>query len=102
MNNYADVTTKSAQREYESTQIPVKRYHSFEYKANTWKNSQRVIVKVEVSNAGLNIRYITTSIRNVRARELYENGYCARGSAELRIKDHKIYLHSDRMSCENF
>jgi len=102
LNELAEITIKSAQQEYERSGKPVKRYHSFEYKANTWRHSQRVIVKVEVNNMGLNIRYITTSIRNVRTRELYENGYCARGSAELRIKDHKIYLHSDRMSCETF
>jgi len=33
---------------------------------------------------------------------LYENGYCARGAAELRIKDHKTYLKSDRTSCNKF
>jgi len=36
------------------------------------------------------------------AKALYEQGYCARGAAELRIKDHKTYLLSDRMSCNSF
>ena len=37
-----------------------------------------------------------------RAKNLYEIGYCARGNAELRIKDHKTYLKSDRTSCHKF
>ncbi len=63
---------------------------------------ERVNVKVEVSNTGTNIRYIVSSLKNVRTKALYEQGYCARGAAELRIKDHKTYLLSDRMSCNSF
>ena len=51
---------------------------------------------------GMNIRFIASSLRNVKATELYEKGYCARGAAELRIKDHKAYLASDKMSCSRF
>jgi len=102
LDKYSDTTIESAKREYAATGKPVKRYHSFEYRANSWEHLHRVVVKVETNSIGLNVRYITSSIRFIRARELYENGYCARGSAELRIKDHKTYLHSDRMSCENF
>ncbi|NLN95710.1 MAG: hypothetical protein GX128_06025, partial [Bacteroidales bacterium] len=31
-------------------------------------------------------------------KALYENAYCARAGAELRIKDHKTYLKSDRIN----
>jgi hypothetical protein len=51
---------------------------------------------------GTNIRIIVSSLKNVRSKALYEQGYCARGAAELRIKDHKTYLLSDRMSCSSF
>ncbi len=51
---------------------------------------------------GTNVRFIVSSLRNVRARALYEQGYCIRGAAGLRIKDHKTYLQSDRMSCNSF
>lgn len=102
LNKLAQTTIKSAENQYESTKQPVKRYHSFPYKATTWGLHQRVIVKVEVTSMGTNVRYITTSMHQIRAKQLYENGYCARGSAELRIKNHKTYLHSDRMSCEDF
>lgn len=102
LNRLAEVTVNSAEREYKQYGNPVKRYHSFEYKAGSWDHSQRVVVKVEVSSMGTNVRFIVSSLKNVRAKALYEQGYCARGAAELRIKDHKTYLLSDRMSCNSF
>ena len=102
LHELAQVTIESAQREFNQYQKPVKRYHSFMYKAGSWENYQRVIVKVEVSTMGTNIRYIVTSLADFRTRDLYEKGYCARGSMELRIKDHKLYLKSDRSSCSKF
>jgi hypothetical protein len=102
LNGLSASTLKTAQKEYERTKRPVKLYHSFEYKAGTWQNAQRVIVKVEISDKGSNIRYIVTDMREWRTRQLYEQGYCARGAMELRIKEHKTYLKSDRMSCSRF
>ena len=102
LNKYAKVTVESAQRGYNMNGKPVKRYHSFEYKANSWTYYERVVVKVEVNSMGTNVRFIVSSLRNVRSKALYEQGYCARGAAELRIKDHKTYLLSDRMSCNSF
>lgn len=102
LNQNARMTIESAEREYKAYGKPVKRYHSFEYKAGTWEHSQRVVVKVEVNSMGTNVRYITSSMRCIRTKALYENAYCARGAAELRIKDHKTYLLSDRMSCNSF
>jgi hypothetical protein len=102
LNRNARTTLESAQREYNFYGKPVKRYHSFEYQANTWAYSQRVVVKVEVNNMGTNVRFIVSSLRCIRAKVLYEKAYCARGAAELRIKDHKTYLLSDRMSCSSF
>ncbi len=51
---------------------------------------------------GINVRYIVSDMQNVRAKELYEKGCCARGAMELRIKEHKLYLKSDRASCSSF
>ena len=102
LNKHAKVTIESAQREYNKYNQPVKRYHSFQYKANSWAFSERVVVKVEANSMGTNVRFIVSSLKNVRSKALYEQGYCARGAAELRIKDHKTYLLSDRMSCNSF
>ncbi len=102
LNECARVTIESAEREYNRYGKPVKRYHSFEYKAGSWTYAQRVVVKVEVNSMGTNVRFIVSSLEHVRAKALYEQGYCARGAMELRIKDHKTYLLSDRMSCSSF
>jgi ribosome biogenesis protein Nip4 len=102
LHKLAGVTIKSAEREFKQYGKPVKRYHSFSYKAKSWEKPQRVIVKVEASEQGTNIRYIVTDMMDFRTRDLYEKGYCARGAAELRIKEHKLYLHSDRSSCHSF
>ena len=102
LNKHAKVTIESARREYDKYNKPVKRYHSFEYRANSWSHFERVVVKVEANSMGTNVRFIVSSLKNVRSKVLYEQGYCARGAAELRIKDHKTYLLSDRMSCNSF
>ena len=102
LNKRAAATLQSAEKQYKQTGRPVKLYHSFAYKAGEWKNAQRVIVKVEVNEKGANIRYVVTDMRQARTRNLYEDVYCARGAMELRIKEHKTYLQSDRMSCSKF
>ena len=102
LKDLASTTIESAERQFKSTGKPVKRYHSFEYAAGTWSEKQRVIVKVEVSEKGTNIRYVVTDIRFIRTKALYEQGYCARGMMELYIKENKTHLESDRMSCNRF
>ncbi len=47
---------------------------------------------------GTCIRYIVTSLAYFRTSDLCAKVYCAPGSMELRIKDHKLYLKSDRLS----
>lgn len=102
LHGLAAVTIESAKREFKQYGKPVKRYHSFMYQAASWETPQKVTVKVEVSSMGANIRYVVTNLANVRAKQLYEKGYCARGAMELRIKEHKLYLKSDRSSCNSF
>ncbi len=102
LNDLARITINSAEKQFKSTGKPVKRYHSFDYAAGSWSGPQRVIVKVEASEKGTNIRYVVTDIRCVRTKALYEQGYCARGQMELYIKESKTHLLSDRMSCSRF
>ena len=102
LNKLSEVTVQSAKKKYERTKEPVKMYHTFAYKAQGWEEEERVIVKVEVTQMGTNIRYIATNNWEYRTRQMYEMGYCARGAMELRIKDHKTYLKSDRSSCNQF
>jgi hypothetical protein len=81
----------------------VSRYHSFYYQADSWNHYRRVIAKIEILEDGLlNVRYIVTNMEQAKAKTLYCDIYCARGNAELYIKDHKLYLKSDRTSCHRF
>lgn len=102
LNQLASITIESAKREFKQYGKPVKRYHSFMYQAGSWEIPQKVIVKVEVNEMGTNVRYIVTDLIHYKAKNLYEKGYCARCSMELRIKEHKLYLRSDKSSCNSF
>jgi len=61
-----------------------------------------VVAKVEVNGNGKNVRFVVTDMENAKATVLYKHIYCARGKDELYIKDHKLYLKSDRTSCHRF
>lgn len=91
-----------ARRRHTRTQEDVKCFHAFLYQAQSWSQPRRVIAKVEVTAKGLNLRFVVTDLRGGTAGEIYTEFYCARGEAELYIKDHKRYLKSDRTSCEEF
>ena len=102
LKELSQVTVDSAEREYNQYKKPVKRYHTFNYKAESWEHEERVIVKVEVNKMGTNVRYVATDNLDYRTRSIYEMGYSQRGAMELRIKEHKTYLKSDRTSCHKF
>ncbi len=69
LHGLARVTIDSAEREYKQYGKAVKRYHSFMYQAGSWETPQRVVVKVEVSAMGTNVRYIVSNLAKVRAKE---------------------------------
>jgi hypothetical protein len=83
-------------------QLKVKLYTEFFYQAETWSEPRRIICKVEVSEKGENLRFIVTNLHNSRKAYIYETIYCGRGQMENYIKDHKRFLHSDRLSCHKF
>src|SRR5499426_2525256 len=80
----------------------ITRFHSTRYQAGPWSRSRRVVIKVEVSEQGVNTRFVVTDLEQARAKGLYRQIYCARGQAENEIKDHKRYLKSDRTACHRF
>lgn len=91
-----------AQRRYARSEKDVTLFHAFLYQAETWSRPRRVIAKVEVTAKGVNLRFVVTEFRGGTASAIYTEFYCARGEAELYIKDHKLYLKSDRTSCHEF
>jgi len=89
-------------RAYEHEGRKITRFHSTRYQAGTWSRARRVVSKVEVSEQGVNTRFVVTDLEQARTKVLYQQIYCARGQAEKEIKDHKRYLQSDRTSCHRF
>jgi hypothetical protein len=79
-----------------------RRYHTFYYQAQSWSAPRKVVAKVEMTERGLNTRFISTDMMEAKARMLYEEIYSARGNDELYIKEHKTYTQSDRSSCHRF
>jgi hypothetical protein len=82
--------------------IKAKLYTEFSYQASSWDRPRRIICKVEVSDEGENIRFVVTNLKTTRTAWIYETIYCGRGQMENYIKDHKLFLHSDRTSCHKF
>jgi len=80
----------------------VERFFSLRYKAQSWRGERRVIVKVDVTSKGTNVRYVVTDMEEAAPKTLYQKIYCSRARAENFIKDHKLYLRSDRASCNRF
>jgi hypothetical protein len=93
---------EQAKRAYERDRVKMTRFHSTRYQAGTWSCPRRVVIKVEVSDQGVNTRFVVTDLEQARAKGLYRQIYCARGQMENEIKDHKRYLKSDRTSCHRF
>jgi len=80
---------------------PERVYDEFSYRTlDSWSRSRRVVGKAEILDRGPNPRFVVTSLprRKVKAADLYERLYCARGEMENRIKEQQLYLFADRTS----
>jgi Transposase DDE domain group 1 len=102
LQKLAREVVEQAKRAYVYSGRKVTRFHSTRYQAQTWSRSRRVVIKVEVSEQGVNTRFVVTDMEQVRTQVLYQHLYCARGQAENEIKDHKRSLKSDRTACHRF
>jgi len=87
---------------YSSRRKPIKIFGDFIYKADSWSEPQRVIVKAEYNEKGANTRFIVTNLRHNGRKFIYNTVFCGRGAMELNIKEHKNHLASGRTSCNSF
>jgi hypothetical protein len=81
---------------------PTRVFKDFRYQTlDSWSKERRVVGKAEHTVLGSNPRFVVTTFNNAawKARELYEELYCARGEAENRIGE-QFELFADRASCE--
>jgi hypothetical protein len=70
------------------------------YRAGSWQIERRVVYKAEVMEEGTNTRFVVTNKLD-EPEDLYEH-YTDRGETENRIKDFKVALKADRLSCHRF
>ncbi|MHB8066529.1 MAG: IS1380 family transposase [Desulfobaccales bacterium] len=90
-----------AQRQYLETGEKQRLFTSFSYQAESWAQPRRLIAKVEYTHLGSNQRFVVTNlVRNPQF--VYDDIYVLRGDVENRIKELKLELKADRLSCHRF
>jgi hypothetical protein len=62
LQTLAREVVKQAKRAYERDGGKITRFHSTRYQAGTWSRSRRVVIKVEVSDQGVNTRFVVTDM----------------------------------------
>jgi hypothetical protein len=90
-----------ARSQHEATEQAARVFKDFRYRTRTsWSCERRVIGKAEYLAKGENPRFVVTSLatKDLEARALYEELYCARGDMENRIKEQQLALFADRTS----
>jgi hypothetical protein len=76
-------------------------FGAFWYRAESWTRSRRVIAKAEYTDKGPNQRFVVTDLSLIPQR-IYDDIYVLRGDIENRIKELKLELKADRLSCHRF
>lgn len=79
-------------------------FADLDYQAGSWPRAERVVAKAEVTFGKPNPRFVVTSLRpesGWSARTVYQF-YCQRGDRENRIKEFKLDMAGDRLSCTSF
>ena len=81
---------------------PQRFYHSFEYQAQSWDHSRRVVAKVEWHQGELfpRVGFIVTNLGGSAPKVV--NFYNQRGTAEQWIKEGKYAVRWTRLSCCGF
>jgi hypothetical protein len=92
---------EKAQRQYLETGEKQRLFTSFSYQAESWDQPRRIIAKVEYTHLGANQRFVGTNL--VRHPQfVYDDLYVLRGDVENRLKELKLELKADRLSCHRF
>ena len=72
------------------------------YAAATWNEPRRLVMKAEWLPKGANPRFVLTNLEEP-AQRVYDDFYVQRGAeSEHRIKEFKLGIQADRLSCHNF
>jgi hypothetical protein len=90
-----------AQRQYQETGEKQRLFTSFSYQADSWSKPRRIIAKVEYTHLGANQRFVVTNLSR-NPQFVYDDIYVLRGDVENRIKELKLDIKADRLSCHRF
>ncbi len=96
----AESLLDEAKERYEAEGQKVRLFSEDAYQAGSWECERRVVYKAEATEQGTNTRFVVTN-RSDGPKELYE-WYVRRGESENWIKDFKLHLKADRLSCHRF
>jgi hypothetical protein len=83
---------------------PCRLFGSFVYQAKAWDQAERVVVKWETTRGSPNPRFVVTDLdaeKGWTPAAVYRF-YCARGDRENRIKEFKLEMAGERLSCSTF
>ncbi len=84
------------------TQQKARLFDDVYYAAATWDYPRRLVMKAEWLPKGPNPRFVLTNL-DMPTQVLYDSFYVQRGSdSEHRIKELKLGIQADRLSCSNF
>jgi hypothetical protein len=100
LEEMAEDLLEEARDRYKEEQKKVKLFGEGLYTAGSWEHARRVVYKAEVMEKGTNTRFVVTT-RTDEPKELYEF-YARRGESENWIKDFKLHMKADRLSCPRF
>ena len=92
---------EKAQQRYQETGEKQRLFTSFIYQADSWDQPRRIIAKVEYTRLGANQRFVVTNLSR-NPQFVYDDLYVLRGDVENRIKELKLDLKADRLSCHRF
>lgn len=96
----AEELLEEAREDHQRTARKARLFSEDVYAAASWERGRRVVYKAEVMEQGINRRFVLTT-RSDAPKELYEF-YAKRGEAENWIKDFKLHVKADRLSCHRF
>ena len=84
------------------TQQKARLFDDVYYAAATWEYPRRLVMKAEWLPKGANPRFVLTNLQ-LPAQALYDSFYVQRGAdSEHRIKELKLGIQADRLSCHTF
>jgi len=93
---------EQARLQYLQTGSKARLFDDVYYAAASWDYPRRLVMKAEWLPQGPNPRFVLTNL-DLSPQALYDSFYVKRGAeSEHRIKELKLGIHADRLSCQNF